>query len=209
MAWRLAKSLITIRNQVNTLAPNRSKVSDGTIGDTAHSNRTSDHNPNASGVVTAIDLTDDPGDGADMSKIAESLRQSKDIRIKYVILKGRYFSPKTNWQWRPYTGINAHKLHMHLSVQGAPSLCDDPRAWPISGSGQQVEEEGELILKKTTSTVKNNAVAKIQRKLGLNDDGLFGPTTEAAVKTYQANANLEQTGMVDGLTAAFILDKDE
>lgn len=33
MAWRLAKSLVTLREQVNALSPNRSRVSDGTIGD--------------------------------------------------------------------------------------------------------------------------------------------------------------------------------
>jgi len=42
MSWRLARSLEPLRNEVNAAAPNRSKASDGTIGDTAHSSRASD-----------------------------------------------------------------------------------------------------------------------------------------------------------------------
>ena len=61
MAWRLARSLETLRAQINALSPNRSKASDGTIGDAAHSARTSDHNPDGGGVVRALDLTHDVG----------------------------------------------------------------------------------------------------------------------------------------------------
>jgi hypothetical protein len=67
MAWRPAKSLIQLRDQINQIAPNRSKASDGTIGDAAHASRASDHNPwvreGDAGVVTAIDITHDPDDG--------------------------------------------------------------------------------------------------------------------------------------------------
>lgn len=45
MAWRLAKSLVQLREQINALSPNRSKVSDGTIGNAAHSARTSNQAP--------------------------------------------------------------------------------------------------------------------------------------------------------------------
>ena len=65
--WRVAKSLLLLRNQVNRKAPNRSKVSDGTIGDKAHQSQNSDHNAwvkdGSVGVVTALDITHDPTDG--------------------------------------------------------------------------------------------------------------------------------------------------
>ncbi|MQB02542.1 MAG: hypothetical protein GEU78_20460, partial [Actinobacteria bacterium] len=80
MAWRVARSLLTLRDQVDAAAPNRSKRSDGTIGDAAHASRSSDHNPwvkdGATGVVTAIDLTHDPAGGANMHTISEALRTS-------------------------------------------------------------------------------------------------------------------------------------
>src|SRR5688500_3284745 len=65
--WRVAKSLLTLRDEVNQAAPQRSKASDGTIGDAAHCRRQSDHNPwvrdGNIGVVTAMDITDDPTHG--------------------------------------------------------------------------------------------------------------------------------------------------
>ncbi len=62
---RLADSLVQLRNQVNALAPNRSKLSDGWFADDAHQQTDSDHNPrfwdNATqkGIVTALDITHD------------------------------------------------------------------------------------------------------------------------------------------------------
>ena len=109
MSWRVAKSLLTLRTQVDAMAPSRSKAADGTIGETAHSARKSDHNPNANNVVTAMDITHDPAHGVDAGALAEMLRLSKDPRIKYVISNRRIFSSQqTPWQWREYTGANAH-----------------------------------------------------------------------------------------------------
>ena len=119
MNWRVAQSLDTLRKQVNAMAPGRSVASDGTIGDAAHSARTSDHNPNDDGVVTAMDITNDPLHGLDSGVLAEQLRVSQDPRIKYVISNSRIFSSKEKpWTWRPYTGTNAHTKHVHVSVMG-------------------------------------------------------------------------------------------
>lgn len=135
MAWRLAKSLEALRAQINADHPNRSKTSDGTIGDTAHASRPSDHNPNIYGVVTALDITHDPANGVDTWKLAETLRLNKDPRIKYVISNGRIFSSAASpWQWRPYTGANKHARHIHVSAMGTPSLYDLASDWTLSGS---------------------------------------------------------------------------
>ncbi len=140
MAWRVAKALDVLLAQINELAPGRSEVSDGSIGDAAHQTRTSDHNPWVpppdGGVVTARDFTHDPGAGADMHKLSEALRLSEDRRIKYVIFNGRMFSGYATsgyapWTWRPYSGINAHAAHMHISVQ--PTNYDLTDAWDLSG----------------------------------------------------------------------------
>jgi hypothetical protein len=129
MAWRLAKSLEKLRDQVNTLHPNRSKASDGTIGDAQHANTVSDHNP-VNGVVTALDLTHDPAHGLDANNLAEALRNSRDPRIKYVIFNGRAFDPYNGfgWGWQPYTGSNPHTSHIHISVTGD---YDSTKAWDL------------------------------------------------------------------------------
>jgi uncharacterized protein YgiM (DUF1202 family) len=135
MSWRLAKSLETLRAQVNARWPKRSKSSDGTIGDAAHSARRSDHNPNAAGVVCALDITHDPTHGPNARKLAEALVASRDPRIKYLISNAQMcLSYPANgypsWTWRPYSG-NAHRQHMHISVQPERARYDSTLAWNL------------------------------------------------------------------------------
>ncbi|CAN5885357.1 hypothetical protein BH24ACT15_BH24ACT15_34980 [soil metagenome] len=136
--WRVARSLDTLLGQINETAPNRSKISDGSIGDQAHSSRASDHNPDPRGIVHARDYTHDPGRGADMNTIMSSLAASADYRIKYCIWNRRI----TQWQggrlvWFPYYGSNPHDKHGHVSVNIAGE--DDTRPWNISGNIQEDE----------------------------------------------------------------------
>ena len=145
MAWRLAKSLGVLRDQVNSLYPNRSKVNDGTIGDASHSATVSDHNPNADGVVTAMDITHDPSHGLDAGKLAEILRLNKDHRIKYIISNRRIASSLVSpWVWRPYNGVNPHEEHVHISVMGDKELYDDIHVWHIGSTPVVVEQPNQL-----------------------------------------------------------------
>lgn len=122
--WTLHPALAKLRDQIDARWPDRSRASDGTIGNTAHAARKSDHNPDANGVVCAMDITHDPGPpfqpiGCDGQYIAEMLRVSRDPRIKYVIWDHRIFSSTVQpWVWRPYTGANPHTKHVHISVGG-------------------------------------------------------------------------------------------
>lgn len=133
--WRLAEGLKKLREQVNKLAPNRSKVSDGSIGDPRHASRTSDHNPwhrvKGVGVVTAIDITHDPANGLDGAKLSEALIADK--RTKYIIFNKRIWKARTG-KWEAYTGPNAHKHHVHISIK--PESCDDISEWILSSLEQ-------------------------------------------------------------------------
>ena len=84
MAWRVAKSLTKLRDQINAMAPRRNKSADGTIGDAAHASRSSDHNPwvkdGKTGVVTALDITNDPRNGVNIGTLSEFLRTQRDPR---------------------------------------------------------------------------------------------------------------------------------
>lgn len=161
MAWRLAGSLVTLRAQINAEWPARSRRSDGTIGDSSHAARASDHNPNAQGVVTAFDCTHDPASGADMHLVAEDLRESRDPRLEYVIFYGRMFASyrtaaRAPWTWGPYTGSNPHTSHMHVSVTG---LYDRTDEWQIGGAvAQFTDEEAEFL----------RSFAQEGRRLGTN-----------------------------------------
>lgn len=132
--WRVAYGLDKLLAQINAMAPNRSKASDGSIGDPEHRERPSDHNPDAQGIVRARDFTHDPAAGADMDKISEALRVSRDRRIKYVIFNRRIFSGVAGpspFTWRPYTGTNPHDKHMHVSTVADNAIADDTSEWEI------------------------------------------------------------------------------
>lgn len=139
-AWRIAKALLALRRQVDARSPRRSKASDGAIGDAAHATRNSDHNPwvrdGGMGVVTAIDITNDPAGGCDAGKLAESIVGSRDARVKYVIWNRRIASSaaiggSAAWAWRPYRGSNPHNHHVHISVKAEKARYDDEAAWQI------------------------------------------------------------------------------
>jgi hypothetical protein len=133
--WRVAKSLLQLRDQINALAPARSKASDGTIGDARHAASKSEHNPDAHGVVRAMDITNDPAHGVIARKLGEALIASRDPRILYVISNRQINSSVTApWTWRPYHGVNAHEHHVHLSVVADPKLYDDVQPWAITAA---------------------------------------------------------------------------
>ncbi len=140
--WRLAKSLGVLRAEVNATWPRRSKVSDGTVGDLAHASRTSDHNPNAAGVVRALDIT---AYGIDAHGYAERLRHlgasgHRPLRNGGVIIWNRRIaSSKNGWQWRPYTGANPHDKHVHVSVSRDAADYDALDPWGVRAP---IPEEG-------------------------------------------------------------------
>jgi len=138
--WRVARSLLTLRSQVNLRAPNRNKASDGTIGDERHMGRNSDHNAwiidGANRVVSAMDITHDAGRGCDADAIAEAIRAARDGRVKYIIWNRRICSSYAigggaAWVWRNYTGDNPHTRHIHISVKSDKPNYDSTTAWTL------------------------------------------------------------------------------
>lgn len=147
MTWRVARSLDQLLTQINRAAPDRSKASDGSIGDAAHASRESDHNPwvgpasDGKMIVTARDYTHDPAHGFDAYAFAETLRLHQDPRLKYVISNGRMFRSYSKviggktypaWSWAPYDGDNPHNKHTHVSVQPDESRYDSTKAWDLN-----------------------------------------------------------------------------
>lgn len=204
MAWRLAKSLGTLRAQVNAKWPSRSKNSDGAVGDEAHASRSSDHNPwiidpdGGPRVVSAIDITHDPDDGFDSYAFADMLLKNRDPRIKYVISNGRIGAGSEGpspWSWRKYSGSNKHDHHVHISVKSDKSFYDDASDWGIDGIAPAATgyvKPNQTIRKGSTGDL----VELLQSRLGVTVDGQFGPKTEAAVKAFQAGHNVAVDGVV-------------
>lgn len=203
MAWRVAKSLFHLREQINSLAPDRNKRSDGTIGDAAHRRQgsNSDHNPwiadGGTGVVTALDITHDPENGCDCNQIVQSLINSRDSRIKYIIWQQRIISSVVQpWLWRPSSG---HTSHLHLSVKSTKAHFDAQQDWLIDNIGSLFR-----TLQIVTPFMRGSDVRKVQEKLRelnylTNDsdvDGIYGPDTETAVRNFQTDRGLRVDGIV-------------
>lgn len=190
--WKVAGSLDQLLAQLDELAPERSRVVDGAIGDEDHQNRKSDHNPwlrlAGQHYVTARDFTDDPRGGLDCDALTAALVRGRDQRVKYMIWDSRIMSGgegRDPWKWRTYRGPNPHASHLHLSV--VPDLRSLTRIpWLLPGLTATV---GAAVLRRGS---RGFEVAELQRVLAawypslrLAVDGIFGPATEAAVRACQ------------------------
>jgi len=128
-APRLVAAGVRLRSQTNWAFPNRSKRSDGWIGDRAHQARKSDHNPDRNGWVHAIDLDHDflgrrgGKAGTDLAEqfANQLIRYARErrpgwARLKYVIYNNRIASgtyAAQFWTWR--AGNWGHTQHIHVS----------------------------------------------------------------------------------------------
>jgi hypothetical protein len=113
----LSKAAMQMREQIDDSFADRSRKSDGWIGDARHAKQKSDHNPLPSGEVCAIDITADLGQADGISAyLADQIRLAgkTDKRIKYIIHNYHIASKLLNWRWRRYKG-NPHTAHIHIS----------------------------------------------------------------------------------------------
>src|SRR4029077_6631526 len=102
---------------------------------TAHASRNSDHNPwvkdGSAGIVTAIDITNDPAHGVDGNVLSKTL--TEDPRVKYVIWNRHIWAAaKAKAGWRNYTGLNPHNHHVHVSVDSDKGhYADEKKPWDL------------------------------------------------------------------------------
>ena len=119
MQPKLCAAGVQLRDQVDTWFPDRCvKSPEGWLGDSRHSARKSDHNPDRFGWVRGLDLNSRLESSDSLAPyLADQIRVAakSDPRISYVIYNGRICSKILNWKWRKYKGINPHKKHIHIS----------------------------------------------------------------------------------------------
>jgi hypothetical protein len=130
-SWVLVPCLVALRGEFNAIAPGRDRSSDGSVGDLAHQNSQSDHNPDETGNVPirdadrvnevhALDVDKDLRvPGLDMEAVVQFLlrrcRSGAEKRLRYIIFNRRIWSASSSWRQQAYTGKNAHTEHAHFS----------------------------------------------------------------------------------------------
>ena len=147
VSWILVPCLVSLRNEFNAIAPGRDKASDGSIGDAAHAQSPSDHNPDETGStpyedadstneVHAIDVDKDlRRSGWSMQKAVEIIvirhRDGRDDRLQNVIYNRRIWSRQWGWTAREYTGANSHAQHAHFSARYTTAQENNTRSWGL------------------------------------------------------------------------------
>jgi hypothetical protein len=137
MQPKLCAAGVQLRDQVDTWFPDRCvKSPEGWLGDSRHSARKSDHNPDGFGWVRGLDLNSRLESSDSLAPyLADQIRiaAKSDQRISYVIYNGRICSKILNWRWRKYKGINPHKRHIHISFTKLGDLDNRPFDIPLIG----------------------------------------------------------------------------
>ena len=110
IAKKATPAAIAVLRQATALKPQRMKASDGLLPSAAHQvqNPKSDHN-----IGYAVDITHDSKFGIDCAEAFERLQADK--RVKYLIFKGRIWTPEQGNH--AYTGSNKHLKHLHISIK--------------------------------------------------------------------------------------------
>jgi len=128
---KLCAAGIQLRNQIDDDYPDRYRKSDGWVADARHlAKGSSDHIPDARGIVRALDIDADLNAHKEEAyALVEKLRKCAkkgDKRIKYIIYDGKIMSPILGWKRRKYSGANPHRSHFHISFT---SLGDTDGKW--------------------------------------------------------------------------------
>lgn len=213
----LISGLVVLRSEFDRVNPKRDHASDGWIGDDRHAQTISDHNPDSTGLVHAIDVDKD---GVPMAKIVAFLvarcKAGTETRLQYVIYRRVIWSRSWGWTPRVYTGVNPHLEHAHFSARHA-DVAGNSEPWGVASTfgpgaatspatpARPVESTiahppGSRRLALRDPVLSGADVLFVQRWIGTAHagapDGRCGPSTIAGVKWYQKMRGLAADGIV-------------
>src|SRR5690348_11972250 len=145
--WVLIPCLKALFAEFDRIAPSRDHASDGSIGDAAHQNEVSDHNPDETGSVPihdadhvnevhAIDVDNNLRESdLTMEKVVQFLlgrcRSGAEKRLRYIIYNRRIWSASSGWAQKRYTGASPHTEHAHFSASYTSSLEASTASWHL------------------------------------------------------------------------------
>jgi N-acetylmuramoyl-L-alanine amidase len=137
----------------------------------------------------------------------------KSIGVEICVNRdGNYEQAKQNAAWLVRQLMKKHNIqinnvvqHHHWSGKNCPRIMREQNGW--SAFLQMVQSSGGItvttrILKLTSPYMQGEEVKKVQQKLGVAVDGIYGKETEAAVKAFQKANGLDVDGIVGEKTWA-------
>lgn len=167
----------------------------GWIGDQAHQNRKSAHNPNAAGRVNAIDPMIGPHfTFTQCEELTSVLAQYADSRLNNIIFDKMIWDDATG-RWSRYYGSDPHTNHAHIEVHD--SAHTNTRLWQISpptgrkytmtslnGLSLPILEYGD-----DDQGAGYDYVTRVQLLTRIKPDGYYGDQTAAAIKSLMGEGN--------------------
>ena len=201
-SWHLAPSLAQLRREINTRWPNRDKSTDGSVGDLSHAARASDHNPNSRGSVNAIDVDKDGIDPMGLVGLA-----IKDPRVNYVIYNRQIWQRRYGFKPRPYSGLNSHKEHVHVSILQSVAAEQNTAPWGVAqiGASSGVKPSTGGSAKPSTTTTNPTNKSEEDELMALSKDTLKQITD--ATLGVNVTANGKSAPLVQHMAEAFVADK--
>ena len=202
-SWHLAPSLAQLRREINARWPNRDKSTDGSVGDLSHAARASDHNPNSRRSVNAIDIDEDGIDAWGLVDLAIT-----DPRVNYVIYERKIWQRKHGFKPRPYSGINAHTKHIHVSIIQSVAAEQNTAPWGIAkiGASSGIKPStGGTTTKPSTTNPKPTNKSEEDELMALSKETLTQIAT--AVLTVPVTANGKKAALVQHMADGFVDDE--
>lgn len=196
MSYYLANSLVDLRGETNTRWPKRDKASDGWIGDTSHSARVSDHNPDYAdgGVVRAIDVDKD---GINVTEFLNAVIY--DPRTSYVIWNRRIWG---GTRWRKYEGSNAHTKHIHVSIKHTKA-AEKAGSWGLATgnvkpAGNPEKAKVKKVKDQSWTNKPNGSTTFPTDYVDLVVDGEFKALTQGAIQILMRQLGYKANKQWDG-----------
>jgi hypothetical protein len=203
--WILIACLKQLFAEFNAVAPSRDRASDGSIGDVAHQQEVSDHNPDETGSVPihdadhinevhAIDVDNDLRESdLTMETVVQFLlgrcRSGAEKRLRYIIYNRRIWEASNGWKQRAYTGASAHTEHAHFSASYDTNLEASTASWHLEDIPVALTAADKQWI---TATTKAQAVAALKDQLddiakAVLVDYRFAGTETPGSGAYQRN----------------------
>jgi len=206
--WYLNPALTRFRAAVNArYGARRDLESDGTIGDTAHSARTSDHNPDPDGSVDAWDMdVDVNGRGQPYAADVEALKRvfQSHESSSYWIHNDQIARRANGWRRESYAyagpSRNRHEKHVHWNTRQSHETSTAPWILEDDMTPKQLEEHNA-----NTWQIRNVPGPDGKRYILTGAMGLMVQRLAALEKTVAALANAAPTEPITPAQLAEIL----